>query len=111
LQSGQIKGLAVTSAQRFHVFPYIPTFEEQGLTGFRATGWFGIVAPAGCSEEIVTKLNAAFVAALKDDDSIAKVHAQGMEPTPMSAAAFTDYIHTESKKWADTIAQTKLKKN
>jgi len=111
LQSGQIKGLAVTSAQRFHVFPQIPTFEEEGLAGFRATGWFGIVAPVGCSDEIVTKLNAAFVAALKDDEAVAKVHAQGMEPTPMSAAAFADYIRAESKKWGDTIAQTKIKQN
>ena len=56
LRAGQIKAIAVTGGQRFPLLPEVPTFEEAGLHGFRATGWFGIVAPAGCSPEIVEKL-------------------------------------------------------
>lgn len=111
LRSGQIKGIAVSSAQRFALLADIPTFEEQGLRGFRATGWFGIVAPAGCAAEIVAKLNAAFVGALQDGDVTANVHAVGMEPTPMTAGEFGDYIRDESRKWADLIARAGLKRN
>jgi tripartite-type tricarboxylate transporter receptor subunit TctC len=110
-RAGQIKGIAVSWGQRFPLLPDIPTFEEQGLADFRATGWFGIVAPAGCTAEIVGKLNAAFVAALQDGEVITRVRAAGMEPTPMSAAEFGDYIRAESRKWADLIVRAGLKRN
>jgi tripartite-type tricarboxylate transporter receptor subunit TctC len=110
-RSGQIKGIAVSSGRRFFMLPDIPTFEEQGLTGLLATGWFGIVAPAGCPADVVAKLNSAFVAALQDSEVVARVRTVGMEPTPMTAAAFGDYIRAESKKWAETVARAGLKKN
>ena len=110
-RAGQIKGIAVSWGQRFPPLPDIPTFEEQGLTGFRATGWFGIVAPAGCAADIVARLNAAFVAALQDGEVTARVRAAGMEPTPMTAAEFGDYVRAESHKWADIIARAGLKRN
>jgi tripartite-type tricarboxylate transporter receptor subunit TctC len=110
-KAGQIKAVAVSSAQRFSLLPDVPTFAEQGLTGLLATGWFGIVAPAGMPPDVVATLNAAFVAALKDDEVVARVRAAGMEPTPMTAAAFADYIRAESRKWADTVAKAGLKRN
>ena len=111
LRSGQIKGIAVSWPQRFPMLPEVPTFEEQGLSGFRATGWFGIVAPAGCSAEIVGKLQAAFVAALRDDEAVSRIRTVGMEPTPMPAAEFAEYIRAESRKWAETISRAGLKRN
>ena len=111
LRGGQIKGIAVSSAQRFHLLPDVPTFEEQGLIGFRATGWFGIVAPSGCSVEIVNKLNAAFVGALRDQEVISHVRATGMEPTPMAVSEFADYILAESRKWEEIIARAGQKRN
>jgi len=111
IRSGQIKGIAVSWEQRFPLLPEIPTFEEQGLSGFHATGWFGIVAPAGCPAEIVAKLNRAFVAALRADDAMARMRAAGMEPTPMTAAEFASYIQAESQKWGATIARAGVKGN
>lgn len=107
----QIKGIAVSGAQRFALLPDIPTFEEQGVSGVVATGWFGIVAPAGCPADVVAKLNAAFVGALRDGEVIARVRTTGMEPTPMAAGAFADHLRVESQKWADTVARAGLKKN
>jgi tripartite-type tricarboxylate transporter receptor subunit TctC len=111
LRSGQIKGIAVSAGQRFSLLPDVPTFEEQGLPGVRATGWFGLVAPAGCSVEIVNKLNAAFVGALRDQEVISNIRATGMEPTPTTVSEFADYIGAESRKWEEIIARAGQKRN
>src|SRR4029077_2660662 len=68
IADGKLKAIAVTSKQRFPVFPDVPTFQELGLKDFELTGWFGIVAPGGTPREIVTRLSAAMVAALKDPE-------------------------------------------
>jgi tripartite-type tricarboxylate transporter receptor subunit TctC len=107
-EAGQIKGIAVSWERRFAPLPKIPTFAEQGLTGVVSTGWFGIVAPAGCAADIVAKLNAAFVDALRDPEAVARVRATGMEPTPMTASEFAGYIRAESQKWADVVARAGL---
>ncbi len=111
LRAGQIKAIAVTGGQRFPLLPEVPTFEEAGLHGFRATGWFGIVAPAGCSPEVVEKLHAAFAGALRDQEVAAQIRAVGMEPTPMTAAEFATYVRSEFEKWEQAVARAGLKRN
>jgi tripartite-type tricarboxylate transporter receptor subunit TctC len=111
LRGGQIKAIAVSGGQRFAMLPDVPTFEEAGLPGFRATGWFGIVAPAGCPAEVVEKLHAAFAGALRDPEVASNVRGTGMEPTPMTAAEFADYIRAESQKWGETVSRAGLKRN
>jgi tripartite-type tricarboxylate transporter receptor subunit TctC len=111
LRGGKIKAIAVSGGQRFSMLPDVPTFEEAGLPGFRATGWFGIVAPAGCSAEIVDKLHAAFAGALRDPEVASHVRGTGMEPTPMTATEFADYIRAESRKWSETVSRAGLKRN
>src|SRR4029077_6034783 len=65
ISEGKLKALAVSSKQRFPMFPDVPTFDEQGLKDFEITGWFGVVAPAATPREILIRLNAVVVAALK----------------------------------------------
>ncbi len=96
----QIKVVAITSKERFSILPNIPTMAEAGLPGFEATGWFGIVAPRGLPESIASKLNAAFVAALKDPTIADKIRSLGSEPMPMTSAEFRTYIEREIDKWA-----------
>ena len=111
LRAGQIKAIAVTSGQRFAMLPEVPTFEEAGLHGFRATGWFGIVAPAGCSPEVIEKLHSAVAGALRDPEAAAQVRATGMEPTPMTAAEFSAYVRSEFEKWGQAVSRAGLKRN
>jgi len=100
IDGGQIKIVAITSKDRFSILPNIPTMAEAGLPGFEATGWFGIVAPRGLPENITSKLNAAFVAALKDPAIADKIRSLGSEPMPMTSAQFRTYIDAEIDKWA-----------
>jgi tripartite-type tricarboxylate transporter receptor subunit TctC len=67
IQSGAIRGLAVTSLLRLRDLPNVPTVAESGFPGFEASGWNALVAPAGTPREIIDKLNAAANAFLKSD--------------------------------------------
>ncbi len=98
ISDGKLKAIAVSSKQRFPVFPDIPTFDELGLKGFEVTGWFGIAAPGGTPREIVMKLNAAVVAALKDPEVIGRIRTVGMEPTPTTPEEFSAFVDSEISK-------------
>ena len=98
IADGKLKAIAVSSKQRFPVFPDVPTFDELGLKDFELTGWFGIVAPGATPREIVSKLNAAVVAALKDPEVARRIRTVGMEPTPTTPAEFSAYLDSEIAK-------------
>ena len=57
LRAGKVRALAVTSLQRSEVLPQLPTMDEAGLKGFELRGWIGLIAPAGTSREIISRLN------------------------------------------------------
>lgn len=109
LDSKAVKPIAVTSKARFPMLPDTPTFAEAGLTGFESTGWFGILAPRGVPEEVITKLNAAFVEALKDPETVKRIHALGSDPMPMSPTEFADFIKSEMAKWEKVVQQATQK--
>jgi tripartite-type tricarboxylate transporter receptor subunit TctC len=100
IKEGKLKLIAVSSKKRYPVFPDSPTFDELGLKGFDITGWFGIAAPAATPREIVVKLNAAVVAALKDPEVVRRIRTIGMEPTPTTPEEFSAYLDSEIKKAA-----------
>jgi tripartite-type tricarboxylate transporter receptor subunit TctC len=105
LLDGRMKGIAISSKRRFAMFPNIPTFDEQGLTGYEVSGWFGVVAPAGTPPEIVSRLNAAVVAALKDPEAAERIRIIGMEPAPTTAAEFAAHIDREIDKITKVLAK------
>jgi len=109
INDGKLKALGVSAAKRVVFLPDVPPLAEQGLSEFESVGWFGLVAPAGTSPEIVNTLNAAFVKALSDPAAIEKIRILGAEPTPTSPEAFAKFIRSESEKWGKLIAETGIK--
>ncbi|MFL5058615.1 MAG: tripartite tricarboxylate transporter substrate-binding protein, partial [Xanthobacteraceae bacterium] len=99
VESGRIKGLASGSAQRPHIAPNLPTMVEAGLPDFEASVWFGLMAPAGTPRAVVDKLAAAANKALRSDDVVAKLRAQGFEPLGGSPDEFTQLIARDTVKW------------
>jgi tripartite-type tricarboxylate transporter receptor subunit TctC len=79
------------------------TVAEQGLTGFEATTWHGLVAPAGTPPQIVAALNKAVAATLKDPDIQQKLANLGIDVAPDTPAQFAAYIKAEIPKWAAVI--------
>lgn len=108
IRTGKLKALGVTSAKRVGFLPDVPTLAEQGLSGFESTGWFGLVAPAATPNDVVARLNAAFVKALGDPDVIEKLGAVGAQPAPTTSEAFAAYIRTESTKWGRLAREMNL---
>jgi tripartite-type tricarboxylate transporter receptor subunit TctC len=109
IEGGLITPIAVSSAKRYQRLPDVPTFAEQGIPGFEATGWFGIVAPAGTPDDAIAKINAAFVTALTDPAIVERIRALGSDPLPMTPDEFSRFIESEAKKW-ETVAAKAGKK-
>lgn len=111
IEGGLITTIAVSSTERYARLPQVPTFAESGIANFESNGWFGIVATAGTPPDIIAKLNAAFVAALKDPAVVERIRALGSEPMPMTPDEFTAFIARETDKWAKVVALSNAKSN
>lgn len=80
VKSGRLRVLGVSSSQRSVSFPDIPTIAESGVPGFKLAVWIGLFAPGGMPADIVAKLNAEIVKALKDPEIARKMTEDGGEP-------------------------------
>jgi tripartite-type tricarboxylate transporter receptor subunit TctC len=109
IKAGKLKAFAVTSPNRLASLPDVPTLAESGLTGYDSTGWFGLVAPAGTPEPILSRLHAEFTAALNDEGIRTQMRNIGMEPVPSSTEAFDTYMKSETRKWGDVIRKANIK--
>lgn len=103
IQSGQLVPLAVETAQRIPALPNVPTVAELGYPGYQAVGWYGLLAPAGTPEPIVSKLNGAINEMLDDPTFTQWLGQQGMQPQRDTPEGFRRYIAQEKDKWAQVI--------
>ena len=103
IKAGRVRALAITSGKRSAVAPELPTVAESGLPGYEVVGWFGWLAPVKMPREIVLRLNAEIVKALKAPDVRERLLSQSSEPVGDSPQAFGAFIRSERDKWADVI--------
>ena len=106
IRSGKLKALAVTSSTRSPALPDVPTIEEAGgpaLSGFEASSWFGLLAPAGTSPEIVNRIQQEVAKSLSTPAIKERLLAQGANPGGTTPAQFTKMIDSETKKWAGVV--------
>lgn len=108
IKAGKVKALGVTSAERSPAAPDIPTVAESGLPGFVNVGWFGLLAPAGVSKDIIDKVQRDSVAILGTDDTKQRLLAVGMTPVANTPAQFADAIRAESANWAKVVRARKI---
>jgi tripartite-type tricarboxylate transporter receptor subunit TctC len=106
VQAKQANGLVVAVPSRLSVVPDVPTSTEQGLPQFQATGWNALFAPKGTPKEIVTKLNAAAKAALKDENTRKRLLELGAElpdEAGQTPEALAKLVSSEIDKWVPII--------
>jgi tripartite-type tricarboxylate transporter receptor subunit TctC len=103
VQSGKLRAIGVASPQRVKSMSEIPTLAEQGLSGFEAYAWQGLVVPAAAPKEQVAALNKALVAALESTEVKARMQALGVEPTPGTPAQMASYARAERERWGRVI--------
>ena len=109
VRAGKLRALAVTSKTRIAAAPDVPTFEEAGVPGYEAVGWFGSVAPAGTPREIIQRLNLETRNALALPDVRERVIAAGTEPATTTPEEFAAYIREETKKWGEVVKAGNIK--
>lgn len=102
-QSGKLKPLAVTSAHRHPSLPDVPTIAEQGLTGYEAIAWFGLLAPGGTPRPIIEKLNSHLVATLKTDAVRERLSKAGIDALSTTPEQFAAQLKSEAAKWTELV--------
>jgi tripartite-type tricarboxylate transporter receptor subunit TctC len=108
VRDGRLRALAVTSAKRTEALPDVPALAEF-VSGYEASGWYGMSAPAGTPAEIIDKLNKEMNAGLADLAVKGKLLAIGVEPKPMTPAEFGKFTAEEIDKWAKVVKFANIK--
>jgi tripartite-type tricarboxylate transporter receptor subunit TctC len=103
IKSGTLVPLAVTTAARDPVLPNVPTVAEQGLPGFEATAWWGLLAPAKTPPAIVQRMNAEVAKLLRDPQIRERMAGQGMNIVASSPEAFGAFVDAQTAKWAKVV--------
>jgi tripartite-type tricarboxylate transporter receptor subunit TctC len=105
VQSGMLRGLAVTSGKRLPELPDVPTVDESGFPGLEASAWFALFAPAGTPPGIVAKINEGVNEFLTSDAGKKQLANIWMTPMGGTPAWLADYIKSENAKWGPIIKQ------
>jgi tripartite-type tricarboxylate transporter receptor subunit TctC len=103
VQAGTVRALAVGSPRRLNSLPEVPTFEEAGLVGFEASSWFGVLAPAKTSPDIVSKVTADIERALSSPSLRKSFAVTGAEVGTLFGQSFGRFMKQENEKWRDVV--------
>jgi tripartite-type tricarboxylate transporter receptor subunit TctC len=108
IRSGQVRGLAVTTAQRSKLAPELPTVADGGVPGFDVTGWFAFFVPARTSRSIVEKVHRDTVTALSDPAVRLKLENIGMVPVGSTPEELAALLKAEMEKWRPVIREANI---
>ena len=99
LKGGDLKALAVTSAQHWPALPEVPTVAEQGVAGYEVNTWYGMALPAGTPAPIVDKFNKALKDVLGRETVRKQIADAGAIAKSSTPKEFGDYVASEVVKW------------
>ncbi len=111
LQAGRLKGLGVAAEKRASAVPNVPTYAEQGFSGFTASSWVGLFVPAGTDGKILGVLNEAINATMKGTEVQRKLTALGFDPIVASQADADRMFGEEVAKWGKMVQALNLSLN
>lgn len=108
IQSGKLRALAVTTAQRSTALPDVPTLAEAGMDGFNVSAWFGVAAPAGLPAPVATRLADALQKVVQQPEVAAAMQRQGADPAFMDAASAAAALNADAAQWKQVAAFAKI---
>jgi len=108
IKAGNLRALAVATAERLEALPSIPTIGES-ISGYEASGWCGVVAPKKTPVEVISKLSKEINAALADPKFQATLAGMGLTVFASSPAEFEKLIAVETEKWTRVVKFAGLK--
>ena len=109
IQSGKLRGLATTGAQRMAILAALPTIAEAGVPGYENSTWSGIGAPARTPRPIIERLNKEFMAVLQMPDVRQRFAAGGSTVTGGTPEQFHDILKSELAKFGKLVKAAGIK--
>jgi tripartite-type tricarboxylate transporter receptor subunit TctC len=111
VREGRLRALAVTSAQRNHELPDVPTMAESGLPQVSSLTYYGILAPRGVPADAVRRINAVVNDSLKSPEIVAAIRRIGFDPHGGTPEDFTKLLASEMKIWIPVVQATGFQMN
>jgi tripartite-type tricarboxylate transporter receptor subunit TctC len=108
VERGQLRAIAVTSAQPSPAFKGIPIIAES-VPGYAVESWYGLYAPAGTSKDVIARLNAAARKAARAPDFTRKVEQEGLAVSAGDPAELDTYVRGEEARWARIVKENGIK--
>ena len=108
IQAGKARALAVLSNERAPSLPIVPTAKEAGIDNLVATGWYGILAPAGTPRDIVNRLSTEWIRIAAMPDTREQLQNAGFEPISGTPEQFSEFLKAEVGRWAKVIKDANI---
>lgn len=109
IRAGKLRAIGVASPKRVRGFETVQTLDEQGLKGFEAYAWQGMVVPAKTPPAAIDTLNKALVKAIGTDAVKERFQGLGLEAIPSTAQEMAAYAKSEREKWGKVIKAKNIK--
>jgi tripartite-type tricarboxylate transporter receptor subunit TctC len=109
VKSGKLRALAVTSEKRTPFTPQLPTLAEEGVTGFAAANWWGILFPTGVPKPIIDKVANDLQKVLVRQDVKDKMGEFGIETVWSSPEQFGKFMENERARWGKLIREANIR--
>lgn len=109
IQSGRVRALGVTSLERLPALPDLPTVSESGLKGYQSSQWYGVLAPAGTPQDILSFLNSHTMKIMHSPEMKERMKNSGSVAVGSSREMFSKFLQTEFTKWAQVIKESGAK--
>ena len=109
VESGRLRAVGMSTAQRAAAMPDVPTFMESGLAGYEVNGWYGLLTTSNTPRAIIERLNGTLRQILNDADTRAQFLKNGLDPAPTSADEFARLLRIEIVKWAKVVKAAGIK--
>jgi tripartite-type tricarboxylate transporter receptor subunit TctC len=107
-KAGKVRALATTGRQRSDVMPDVPTVAET-IPGFQMTTWYGLMAPAGTSPDIVSKLQSEVALILKNPEIASRMRDNGLVPEGSTSQSFAELIKGDLSRWSAAVKAADIK--
>ena len=109
VKAGKVKAVGTSGRVRSDVLPDVPTLNENGVAGYEATIWLGLMAPKGTPKAIIDKLNEAMSKISSQADVKQQWAKQGAAPIVLNPTQFEKYLQDDIAKWAGVIKSANIK--
>lgn len=109
IKAGRLNALAVAVPRRMQTLPNVPTFDEAGLTGYRAYSWNAVWAPAATPTAVLDRMHAAVSKAMADPGNLKQIEDAGVVPYPaMSRSQVQQFMKSEYDTWVPLVRSVKV---